>query len=149
MDVDQLRKAPVKPYEDGVPVLRVVDVLGRKSGEPRPAALNVTELDGLHYVCAPASDRDWVRNLLAAGYCRVERDGPDARDTVRRVSAATPDEAARVLAAQRRTTESPFAVANSADAQPNDEPDQACEEPDGPGQARTRRAIVLRLDALN
>ncbi|MFI5613354.1 hypothetical protein [Amycolatopsis sp. NPDC051903] len=148
MDVEQVREAPVKPYEDGIPVLRVVDVLGRKSGEPQPTALNVTELDGEHYVCAPAPDRDWVRNLLAAGYCRIERDGPDARDTVRRVTTATADETARALAAQRRALASPFTVA-SPDARSSEAPDRAREEVGGSGEAHTRRAIVLRLEALN
>ncbi|WP_326564889.1 hypothetical protein VSH64_23845 [Amycolatopsis rhabdoformis] len=103
MDVEQARAATVEPYEDGVPVLRVVDVVGRRSGEARPVVLNVTRLDGRDYVCAP-DGRGWVRNLRSAGYCRVERDGPHGRDTVRRVHPADGEEAARVLKAQRNAT---------------------------------------------
>ncbi|MEV4600765.1 hypothetical protein AB0K15_25635 [Amycolatopsis sp. NPDC049253] len=99
MDVEQVRNAAVEPYVDGVPVLRVVDVVGRRSGESRPVALNVTELRGRQYVCAP-DGRGWVRNLLAAGYCRVERDGPEGRDTVRRVRPVGEEEAPPVLQAQ-------------------------------------------------
>ncbi|MEV0066739.1 MULTISPECIES: hypothetical protein [unclassified Amycolatopsis] len=96
MNVEQVREAPVEPYAVGVPVLRVVDVVGRRSGESRPVVLNVTELDGRQYVCAP-DGRGWVRNLLAAGYCRVERDGPQGRDTVRRVRPVGDEEAQPVL----------------------------------------------------
>ncbi|MEW2508500.1 MULTISPECIES: hypothetical protein [unclassified Amycolatopsis] len=99
MDVEQVREAAVEPYVDGVPVSRVVDVVGRRSGEPRPVVLKVTPLDGRQYVCAP-DGRGWVRNLLAAGYCRVERDGPQGRDTVRRVRRVGDEEAQPVLEAQ-------------------------------------------------
>ncbi|MEV6897768.1 nitroreductase/quinone reductase family protein [Amycolatopsis sp. NPDC051372] len=99
VDVEQVREAAVEPYADGVPVLRVVDVVGRRSGESRPVVLNVTELDGRQYVCAP-DGRGWVRNLHAAGYCRVERDGPQDRDTVRRVRPVGDEEAQPVLRAQ-------------------------------------------------
>ncbi|WIX83154.1 nitroreductase/quinone reductase family protein [Amycolatopsis carbonis] len=108
MDVEQVREAAVEPYADGVPVLRVVDVVGRRSGESRPVVLNVTERGGRQYVCAPEG-RGWVRNLLAAGYCRVERDGPRGRDTVRRVRRVGDEEAQPVLKAQ---------VANFPDGRP-------------------------------
>ncbi|MGW4484936.1 hypothetical protein ACWEOE_13965 [Amycolatopsis sp. NPDC004368] len=119
VDVEQVRAAAVEPYLDGVPVLRVVDVVGRRSGEARPVVLNVTRLGGNHYACAP-DGRGWIRNLLAAGYCRVERDGPEGRDTVRRVQPVHGEEAGQALKAQR-----------SAAIQP-------------PGQPTT----VLRLDPL-
>ncbi|MEU4674978.1 hypothetical protein AB0F91_45330 [Amycolatopsis sp. NPDC023774] len=99
MDVEQVRETATEPYVDGVPVLRVVDVVGRQSGESRPVVLNVTELGGRQYVCAP-DGRGWVRNLLAAGYCRVERDGPQGRDTVRRVRPVGDEEAQPVLQVQ-------------------------------------------------
>lgn len=96
--IDQLRVRPVEPYADGRPVARVIDVVGRSSGEPRPFGVNVTALDGRLYVCSATRARDWVRNLVAAGRCRVERDGPGGSDTERRPVMVEGHEAARVLA---------------------------------------------------
>ncbi|GLY83041.1 hypothetical protein [Actinoallomurus iriomotensis] len=96
--IDRLRAEPVEPYADGRPVPRVIDVVGRRSGEPRPFGVNVTALDGRLYVCSATRARDWVRNLVAAGRCRVERDGPGGADTERRPVMVEGNEAARVLA---------------------------------------------------
>jgi hypothetical protein len=68
-----LHAAP-QPYREGSYVLRVVQVPGRTSGQPRTFPIAVTQLSGQRYLCAPDRDRDWVRNLLAAGSCQVERD---------------------------------------------------------------------------
>jgi hypothetical protein len=61
-------------------------VNGRRSGQPRPFAVNVTQIRGKHYICSATRRRDWFRNLIAAGECVVERDDPDGRDS-RRVPA--------------------------------------------------------------
>jgi deazaflavin-dependent oxidoreductase (nitroreductase family) len=46
---------------------RVLEVRGRKSGEPRRVPVNVLALDGTTYLVAPRGHTQWVRNLRAAG----------------------------------------------------------------------------------
>jgi deazaflavin-dependent oxidoreductase (nitroreductase family) len=96
--LEQLRGQPVEPYRDGRPVPRVIDVVGRRSGAPRPFGVNVTAIDGNLYICSSTRARDWVANLLAAGRCRVERDGPDGEHTERDPVMVEGQEAARALA---------------------------------------------------
>jgi deazaflavin-dependent oxidoreductase (nitroreductase family) len=45
---------------------RVLEVRGRKSGEPRQTAVNLLRLDGTAYLYAPRGLTEWVRNLRAA-----------------------------------------------------------------------------------
>lgn len=56
----------------GLPVAgsRVLEVRGRKSGEPRRTPVNPLELDGNRYLVAPRGHTQWVRNV---------RVNPDAR----------------------------------------------------------------------
>jgi hypothetical protein len=75
--IDAIRAAPAGPYTEGEPIRRVIMVTGRRSGRPRPFAINVTQIGGQHYLCSATRRRDWFRNLMAAGECVVERDGPD------------------------------------------------------------------------
>lgn len=70
----KIRGAEPDPYADGKYVLRIVEVPGRTTGEARPFPIAVTQVGGNRYLCAPNRTRDWVRNLLAAGHCTVERD---------------------------------------------------------------------------
>ena len=46
---------------------RVLEVRGRKSGEPRRTPVNLLDLDGARYLVAPRGHTQWVRNLRAAG----------------------------------------------------------------------------------
>ena len=46
---------------------RVLEVRGRKSGEPRQTAVNLLKLDGSAYLYAPRGLTEWVRNVRAAG----------------------------------------------------------------------------------
>jgi deazaflavin-dependent oxidoreductase (nitroreductase family) len=48
---------------------RVLEVRGRKSGEPRRTPVNLLKLDGMRYLVAPRGHTQWVRNL------RVQREG--------------------------------------------------------------------------
>jgi deazaflavin-dependent oxidoreductase (nitroreductase family) len=50
---------------------RVLEVRGRKSGEPRRVPVNVLGLDGDRYLVAPRGQTQWVRNLRAAGEGRL------------------------------------------------------------------------------
>lgn len=47
--------------------LRELRVLGRKTGEWRPVAVNLLEVDGARYLVAPRGTTEWVRNLRVAG----------------------------------------------------------------------------------
>jgi deazaflavin-dependent oxidoreductase (nitroreductase family) len=46
---------------------RVLEVRGRKSGEPRRNPVNPLALNGSRYLVAPRGHTQWVRNLRAAG----------------------------------------------------------------------------------
>jgi deazaflavin-dependent oxidoreductase (nitroreductase family) len=46
---------------------RVLEVRGRRSGEPRRNPVNPLTLDGVRYLVAPRGTTQWVRNLRAAG----------------------------------------------------------------------------------
>jgi deazaflavin-dependent oxidoreductase (nitroreductase family) len=50
---------------------RVLEVRGRKSGEPRRTPVNVLSLDGARYLVAPRGHTQWVRNLRARGEGRL------------------------------------------------------------------------------
>jgi deazaflavin-dependent oxidoreductase (nitroreductase family) len=45
---------------------RVLEVRGRKSGEPRRVPVNVLELDGHRYLVSARGEGEWVRNVRAA-----------------------------------------------------------------------------------
>ena len=48
---------------------RVLEVRGRKSGEPRQTPVNLLTLDGTRYLVSPRGHSQWVRNL------RVKNEG--------------------------------------------------------------------------
>ncbi|GAA4171968.1 nitroreductase family deazaflavin-dependent oxidoreductase [Gryllotalpicola koreensis] len=45
----------------------VLEVRGRKSGEPRTTPVNPLSLDGERYLLAPRGETEWVRNIRVAG----------------------------------------------------------------------------------
>ncbi|MDA8358393.1 MAG: nitroreductase family deazaflavin-dependent oxidoreductase [Actinomycetota bacterium] len=45
---------------------RVLEVRGRKSGEPRRTPVNLLCLEGRTYLVAPRGEAEWVRNVRAA-----------------------------------------------------------------------------------
>ena len=45
---------------------RVLEVRGRRSGEPRRVPVNVLELDGQRYLVSARGEGEWVRNVRAA-----------------------------------------------------------------------------------
>ncbi|MGF7234972.1 MAG: nitroreductase/quinone reductase family protein [Frankia sp.] len=53
----------------GVSVLgsRVLEVRGRKSGEPRRTPVNLLTFDNAQYLVSPRGEGQWVRNVRAAG----------------------------------------------------------------------------------
>jgi deazaflavin-dependent oxidoreductase (nitroreductase family) len=50
---------------------RVLEVRGRKTGEPRRTPVNLLALDGARYLVAPRGHTQWVRNLRAQGEGRL------------------------------------------------------------------------------
>jgi deazaflavin-dependent oxidoreductase (nitroreductase family) len=50
---------------------RVLEVRGRKTGEPRRTPVNLLTLDGTRYLVAPRGHTQWVRNLRARGEGRL------------------------------------------------------------------------------
>lgn len=54
---------------------RILEVRGRKSGEPRRVPVNPLSLGGNRYLVAPRGHTQWVRNLRAAGEGQLLR-GP-------------------------------------------------------------------------
>jgi hypothetical protein len=83
------------PYAEGGYVLRVLSVPGRVTGRAQWWPIAVVQWHEQRYICAPNRRRDWVRNLLAAGWCAVEGDDP-----VRHVATlAEDDDAAQAVAA--------------------------------------------------
>ena len=46
---------------------RVLEVPGRKSGEPRRTPVNLMTFDGERYLVAPRGHTQWVRNMRASG----------------------------------------------------------------------------------
>jgi deazaflavin-dependent oxidoreductase (nitroreductase family) len=45
----------------------VLEVIGRRSGEPRTTPVNPLTLDGERYLVAPRGTTEWVRNIRASG----------------------------------------------------------------------------------
>lgn len=50
---------------------RVLEVKGRKSGEPRRTPVNLLDLEGQRYLVSPRGHTQWVRNLRASGEGRL------------------------------------------------------------------------------
>jgi deazaflavin-dependent oxidoreductase (nitroreductase family) len=50
---------------------RVLEVPGRRSGQPRRTPVNLLTLEGTRYLVAPRGHTHWVRNLRASGHGRL------------------------------------------------------------------------------
>jgi deazaflavin-dependent oxidoreductase (nitroreductase family) len=50
---------------------RVLEVRGRKTGEPRRTPVNLLDFEGGRYLVAPRGHTQWVRNLRASGEGRL------------------------------------------------------------------------------
>jgi deazaflavin-dependent oxidoreductase (nitroreductase family) len=50
---------------------RVLEVPGRKTGEPRRTPVNLLTYDGQRYLVAPRGHTQWVRNLRTSGRGRL------------------------------------------------------------------------------
>src|SRR3546814_1928404 len=45
----------------------ILEVVGRRSGEPRRTPVNPLPLDGERYLLAPRGETEWVRNIRVTG----------------------------------------------------------------------------------
>src|ERR1700743_2559767 len=93
----RLRSTDPEPYKEGGYVLRVLTTPGRRTDQLRSWPIAVVQRDGQRYLCAPNRQRDWVRNLLAAGWCTVEGDEPARHDVSLIESAEAGDRGAGYL----------------------------------------------------
>ena len=50
---------------------RVLEIRGRKTGQPRRNPVNLLSLEGTRYLVAPRGHTQWVRNLRAQGEGRL------------------------------------------------------------------------------
>jgi deazaflavin-dependent oxidoreductase (nitroreductase family) len=58
------------------PAYGILEHVGRKSGKPYRTPLNVfTTDDGVAILLTYGPDRDWLKNITAAGVCRMRRYG--------------------------------------------------------------------------
>ncbi|HEX5579176.1 MAG TPA: nitroreductase family deazaflavin-dependent oxidoreductase [Candidatus Limnocylindria bacterium] len=65
----------------------ILTVTGRKSGEPRSAAVALLEVANRRWILGAYGEVNWVRNLRAAGHGTIRLDGGDVR--VRAVALTT------------------------------------------------------------
>jgi deazaflavin-dependent oxidoreductase (nitroreductase family) len=59
----------------------MLEVKGRRSGEPRSVPVNIVDYEGQRYLVSPRGESEWVRNVRAAGGRAVLRHGK--RESVR------------------------------------------------------------------
>ena len=79
---------------------RILEVRGRKTGEPRRVPVNVLHLDGERYLVAPRGHTQWVRNLRVAGEAHLLLGR--GRERIRAVEVADADKVAILRAYLQR-----------------------------------------------
>src|SRR5215213_9078271 len=66
---------------------RLVTIRGRKSGQPRTAAIAVLEVAGRRWIWAPWGEVHWVRNLRATGRATIQVRGQQLEVTATELGA--------------------------------------------------------------
>ncbi len=66
----------------------ILEVVGRRSGEPRRTPVNPFPLGGERYLVAPRGETEWVRNIRASGAAALSRGRHREAITVAEVSDA-------------------------------------------------------------
>ena len=79
---------------------RILEVRGRKTGEPRRVPVNVLHLEDERYLVAPRGHTQWVRNLRAAGEAQLLLGR--GRERIRTMEVADADKAAILRAYLQR-----------------------------------------------
>src|ERR1700744_2004568 len=140
----RIRSAEPDPYREGGYVLRVLTTPGRRTGQPRSWPIAVIQRDGQHYICGPNRQRDWVRNLLAAGWCTVEGDEPARHD----VTLIESPEAADVVGGHPRWPRSACTCARSPCSASNREQPDASHPASRPDAGRDHGRPPVRTGRL-
>jgi len=65
---------------------RMLTVAGRKSGKPYSTPVTLVVEDGAEWIVAPYGERQWVKNLRAAGNARLSRGRAKRAVTVRELT---------------------------------------------------------------
>ncbi|MFI7601275.1 nitroreductase/quinone reductase family protein [Actinoplanes sp. NPDC049681] len=105
--VEQLLTRPADEVTEGSYVLRVLEVRGRITGEPRRVPLGVVQKNGVTYLVSPDPNRDWVRNLTHDPACTLAAGSSTWQCRAGRVAG---DEAITVVATYLRAVTTPWAL---------------------------------------
>ncbi len=82
----------------GISGTQALTVAGRRSGRPHRVPVIPVDLDGVRYLVSPRGDTDWVRNLRAAGACRL---GPHGDEPAWSATEVPADQRTAIIAAYR------------------------------------------------
>ena len=105
--VARLLEADPQPLPRQGFALRVLETVGRRTGEVRRTPIAVVRSGGLSYLVSPDLSRDWVRNLAAHPQCTVvSRDG----SFVTHAEPADHDESIRVIRTYLQSMTVPWAL---------------------------------------
>ena len=105
MMIARISGQPLQPYREGGYALRILEVRGRRTGQVHQVPIAVTQVSGQHYLSAPNRERQWVKNILASGECRIAGVGPA------RAVLVEGEEAAGVIKIYLNVLDMPFATA--------------------------------------
>jgi hypothetical protein len=105
MMIARISGKPLQPHREGGYALRILEVRGRRTGQVHQVPIAVTQVSGQRYLTAPNRERQWVRNILDSGECRIVGDGPA------RAVLVEGEEAARVIKTYLSVLDIPFATA--------------------------------------
>ena len=83
----------------GISGTQALTVAGRRTGKPRTVPVIPVVCDGATYLVSPRGETDWVRNLRAAGACKL---GRQRRQRAMRATELPAGERPPVIGAYRR-----------------------------------------------
>lgn len=105
--VIRLLESDPQPLPDEGYATRVLETIGRRTGQPRRTAIAVVRSQVLSYLVSPDLSRDWVRNLATTPTCTIlSRDDSFAA----RAERAGGDEAIRVIRTYLQSMTVPWAL---------------------------------------
>ncbi len=105
--VGRLLEDDPQPLPDSGFATRVLETVGRRSGQVRRTPIAVVRSRGRSYLVSPDRSRDWVRNLAVHPECTVvSRDETFAA----RAEAVGPDESIRVIRTYLQSMTVPWAL---------------------------------------
>ncbi|MET3804989.1 deazaflavin-dependent oxidoreductase (nitroreductase family) [Nakamurella sp. UYEF19] len=105
--VARLLDSDPQPLPDEGFATRVLETVGRSTGQVRSTPIAVVRSRGLSYLVSPDLSRDWVLNLQAHPGCTVRSRDDDFPATA---DPAGPDESVRVIGTYLRSMTVPWAL---------------------------------------